>query len=265
MNVLLSCHVSREVGMGHFIRQLNIASEMVRRGYKVTFIVPGYNPALSLLDKKKLFYIKSNKIPYEVPPELDTDIFILDINNTEGKYIKSQKQNCKKVISFDDRGTGREHVDLLIDSNLDSSDHPKTKSLFGPKHVILNNRYSVIRNLKKRIPEKIERVVVSMGGTDPQCLGTTITGFLLKSEVNFKIDLILGAGFNDKDIKPEDNQLIQDNRHKCKIYNNQIDLAEIFFNADLVICSGGITLYEACAVGTPALIINQVKHQQKPP
>lgn len=263
MNVLLSCHVSRVVGMGHFMRQLNIATEMMHRGYKVTFAIPSYNPALNLLDKKKLPYIKSIKIPFEVPPGLNIDVFILDINDTNDNYIKAQKKNCKKVISFDDKGSGRNHADLLIDSNLDSSGNSKIKGLFGPKYVILHNHFSEFRNLKKRIPEKIERIAVSMGGTDPRCIGPIITGFLLKYGINVKINLILGAGFNDKDIKPENKRLIQDNHHKCKVYKNLGDIAEIFFNADFVICSGGVTLYEACAVGTPALVINQAKHQQK--
>lgn len=263
MNVLLSCHVSRVVGMGHFMRQLNIAMEMMHRGYKVTFTIPSYNPALNLLHKNNLSYIKSTKIPFEVPPELDIDIFVLDINDTDDNYIKTQKKNCKKVISFDDKGSGRNHVDLLIDSNLDSAGNSKIKGLFGPKYVILHNHFSAYKNLKKRIPEKVESVAVSMGGTDPRCIGPTITGFLLKSGINVKIDLILGAGFNDTDIKPEDQRLIQDNHHRCKVYKNLVDIAEIFFNADFAICSGGITLYEACAVGTPALVINQAKHQQK--
>ncbi|NIQ02691.1 MAG: hypothetical protein GWM98_21985, partial [Nitrospinaceae bacterium] len=40
-------------------------------------------------------------------------------------------------------------------------------------------------------------------------------------------------------------------------------LADLLFTHDLVFCSGGITLHEALAAGTPALVINQVSHQEE--
>ena len=102
-----------------------------------------------------------------------------------------------------------------------------------------------------------------MGGTDPKSIGPEIANFLVKSGMDFKIDLILGAGFNDKDNKPESMNFIRNNGSKCNIHRNLPDLAEILFNADIIFCAGGITLYEACAIGTPAVVISQVEHQQQ--
>jgi spore coat polysaccharide biosynthesis predicted glycosyltransferase SpsG len=39
-------------------------------------------------------------------------------------------------------------------------------------------------------------------------------------------------------------------------------LAQTLFDHDAVFCSGGVTLDEAMAVGTPAFVINQVSHQE---
>ncbi len=125
------------------------------------------------------------------------------------------------------------------------------------------NRYSAFRSLEKVVPKKIERVAISMGGTDPKSIGPEIANFLVKSGMDFKIDLILGAGFNDKDNKPESMNFIRNNGSKCNIHRNLPDLAEILFNADIIFCAGGITLYEACAIGTPAVVISQVEHQQQ--
>lgn len=263
MKILLSCHASKKIGMGHFVRQLQVAEEMNRRGYNVTFVVSDYNPALNLLEQKNLTYIKTNKVPFEVKPDPETDIIVLDISNTDANFIKTLRKNGAKVVSFEDLGAGRDHVNLLIDSNIDPSDFSKVRSLFGLKYVIVHNRFSTFRNLEKVESEKIGRVAISMGGTDPKCIGPEIAKFLLKSGIDFKIDLILGAGFNDKNIKPESMNFIRNNDNKCKIYRNLPDLAKILFNADVVICAGGITLYEACAVGTPAVVISQVEHQQQ--
>ena len=40
------------------------------------------------------------------------------------------------------------------------------------------------------------------------------------------------------------------------------NIAQILSKHDAVVCSGGITLHEAIAVGTPAFVVNQVEHQQ---
>jgi spore coat polysaccharide biosynthesis predicted glycosyltransferase SpsG len=39
-------------------------------------------------------------------------------------------------------------------------------------------------------------------------------------------------------------------------------MAQILWEHDAVVCSGGVTLHEAMAVGTPAFVVNQVSHQQ---
>ena len=40
------------------------------------------------------------------------------------------------------------------------------------------------------------------------------------------------------------------------------NIAQILWEHDTVICSGGVTLHEAMAVCTPAFVVNQVAHQQ---
>ncbi len=39
--------------------------------------------------------------------------------------------------------------------------------------------------------------------------------------------------------------------------------ATLLFSQDMVICSGGVTLHEVMEVGTPAITISQVPHQDK--
>ena len=39
-------------------------------------------------------------------------------------------------------------------------------------------------------------------------------------------------------------------------------MAQILCEHDAVICSGGVTLHVAIAVGTPAFVVNQAEHQQ---
>jgi spore coat polysaccharide biosynthesis predicted glycosyltransferase SpsG len=97
-----------------------------------------------------------------------------------------------------------------------------------------------------------------MGATDPKNLTLPLTHFLLQ-ETN-DIELTVLVGYN-KTNPPKLNKL--SNKFKLlNILGPVKNMAQILWEHDAVVCSGGVTLHEAIAVGTPAFVVNQVEHQQ---
>jgi spore coat polysaccharide biosynthesis predicted glycosyltransferase SpsG len=97
-----------------------------------------------------------------------------------------------------------------------------------------------------------------MGATDPQNLTLPLTSFILHEKHELKLTVLVG---HNTKITHELNQL----SNQFKLLNIQgpvSNMAQILWGHDVVICSGGVTLHEAISVGTPALVINQVEHQQ---
>ena len=52
------------------------------------------------------------------------------------------------------------------------------------------------------------------------------------------------------------------NNDHISIKENVEHMAQMLVSHDGVFCSGGVTLHEAMCLGTPAFVINQVKHQE---
>jgi spore coat polysaccharide biosynthesis predicted glycosyltransferase SpsG len=94
-----------------------------------------------------------------------------------------------------------------------------------------------------------------LGGTDPHSLTSLLADKLLQIQPNLSITLLAGPGCkNIPALKDRQSETV-------KLLESTSQMAQTLFDHSVVFCSGGITLHEAMAVGTPAFVINQVSHQ----
>ena len=121
----------------------------------------------------------------------------------------------------------------------------------GPKYLILRNEFDIFKS-KKDLKPKIEDILLIFGGSDPSNHTSTV---LEKLNDDLRINIVLGPEFKhfdnlDKILKnkPADNVIV----HK-----EPGNVAELMYNADLVITSPGLSMFEAVYVGSPVLVISQ--------
>ena len=96
-----------------------------------------------------------------------------------------------------------------------------------------------------------------MGGTDPKGLTLPVVKMLLDINQTLQITAVLSPQHRDaNNLKnlAEPEQLTLSPPVAC--------LGDLLTEHDAVICSGGVTLHEALTVGTPALVVPQVAHQE---
>ncbi|MGH9335053.1 MAG: glycosyltransferase, partial [Vicinamibacteria bacterium] len=97
------------------------------------------------------------------------------------------------------------------------------------------------------------RVVLSFGGSDPQKL--TLKAL---SALNFLADLevtaVLGPAFSHG---PELDELLERLRYRPRILKHVEHMADILAEAELVLCSGGMTVFEIAALGRPGVVLCQ--------
>ena len=252
------CKASLTDGLGHLIRQIHIANEFRNQNYKVCFYIPDFQTAVDILKKKNFSYhiVES----FDSAPSMiqeDIDIAILDIQNTARTLIEGLKNTFKKIISFEDQGEGRNCVDLLIDCNVNPEDRQTipatTKTLFGLPYSVLGSEFRKFHLKQRNFQDEIQSLLITFGGTDPH----NITIDLAKLIPNkLKTTIIIGPGFQDK------KTLMELKSDHISVEENVEHMAPMLLNHDGVFCSGGVTLHEAMCLGTPAFVINQVKHQE---
>ena len=256
----ISCKTSFPQGMGHLVRQTHIAKILRNRGAEITFFIPNYPPAQVWLDRCQ-FPRKTLNDPLALT-EKETgplDLIILDIQDTPSAFIRKIRQNKKPVVSFEDLGEGRNHVDLLIDCNLgeENSVGLPVQTLFGYPYSVLAPEFETLHSKKRELNGSIESVLITLGGTDPHSLTSLLADKLLQIQPNLSMTLLAGPGCkNIPALKDLENQ-----NETVKLLESTSQMAQTLFDHSAVFCAGGITLHEAMAVGTPAFVINQVSHQ----
>ena len=256
----ISCKTSFPQGMGHLVRQTHIAKILRNRGAEITFFIPNYPPAQVWLDRCQ-FPRKTLNDPLALT-EKETrplDLIILDIQDTPSTFIRKIRQNKKPVVSFEDLGEGRNHVDLLIDCNLgeENSVGLPVQTLFGYPYSVLAPEFETLHFKKRELNGSIESVLITLGGTDPHSLTSLLADKLLQIQPNLSMTLLAGPGCkNIPALKNLENQ-----NETVKLLESTSQMAQTLFDHSAVFCAGGVTLHEAMAVGTPAFVINQVSHQ----
>jgi len=250
--------------MGHAYRQVRLGKILRSRGMDIEFFLSHHPPSIELLQKEKFFpkiVAKENDLPGEM--DANFDLVILDIQDTEKEFIRALRERSRRVMSFEDLGEGRNLVDLLVDCNLEPEEAQnmpsKVKPLFGLPYSVLAEDFWQYHQRKKLFSPNLESLLVTMGGTDPNNLTLQLAKCFLQSKRETSITIVVGPGFEET---PSRLQLVS-SMNSFQVLNEAKNMAELLFNHQAVCCSGGVTLHEALAVGTPAFVINQVIAQQE--
>ena len=252
------CKASYTHGLGHLIRQVHIANEFRRQNNEVHFYIPNFQAAIDILKQYNFLFYTLEKFDFDPTIKIeDSEITVLDIQDTTRTFIKNLKKNCKKIISFEDQGEGRNYVDLLIDCNLNPDDSQTfsshTQTLFGLPYSVLGPEFKNLHLRQRNFKGQIQSLLITFGGTDP----FNITPDLVKHIPNkIKATVVIGPGFQNQ------KTLLELNNDHISIKENIANIAPMLLNHDGVFCSGGVTLHEAMCLGTPAFVINQVEHQE---
>jgi UDP-2,4-diacetamido-2,4,6-trideoxy-beta-L-altropyranose hydrolase len=262
--ISILCKAGFLTGMGHVVRQIHLARVLRNRGMDIKVFVTDHPPSIELL-RRENFSAKVIAKKEDLPGELDAtcDLVLLDVQDTNKDFIGALRERSRKIMSFEDLGGGRNHVDLLVDCNLEPEQaqylKPPVKALFGLSYSVLAEEFGQYHQRKKIFSESLETLLVTMGGTDPNNLTMQLAQCFLQSRRKTSITFVAGPGFR------ETPALIQlaSSVDSFQVLQQPGNMAELLFHHQAVCCSGGVTLHEALAVGTPAFVISQVMAQQE--
>jgi UDP-2,4-diacetamido-2,4,6-trideoxy-beta-L-altropyranose hydrolase len=261
--VAIYCKASISDGMGHIYRQINLANALKKHDWKITFYLPNFSPAINLITQAGFSLVRidtGSSISENF--EKYFDFIILDIQNTTESLVCVVKKHARWIVSFEDLGTGRNYVDILVDCNQEKSESKNifsnTKVLFGPDYSVLQPDFYRYHKQPRSFNLSLKSLLITMGATDPKNLTLPLVHFLLQEKNAIELTVLIGYNTTSS------SQLYKlSNKFKLlNILGPVSNMAQILWKHDAVVCSGGVTLHEAISVGTPAFVVNQVEHQQ---
>lgn len=269
-SILFRADGSKQIGMGHITRGIEVAKYLKDYCDRIYFLTKNNPIAIDYIHKngfntiifQNTSYKEINTKIEEIFDEGRFDDIILDLYNIHQSDIDFYKKFCNRVICFTDETYKLEIVaDIIFAFSPNQKEEYYTnisKGIFyvGPKYEPLNPVFS---NKRKKVKEKIEQILVTMGGGDRNNLTTRVLNNLLGMNYNFEITAILGHGFGETNL----NTINRYREQSVIIKKNVEDMYSEMLKTDIGICSAGNTLVEFMSLGIPTLVLPQTKRENE--
>ncbi len=231
MHVVIRADASPALGMGHVYRALSLEHELVALGHEVD--IAAYNK----LGRDYLRTRSANMVGHRWLGGYD--LIILDILDTHAEDVLRLQQTGAKVVTFEDLGGGGDLADLTINALYAEPEHAWT----GPRNAILASCFEDAEPIEIR--DKVERILIAFGGTDPARL--TRLALLALDGPHDQIDVVVGPG----------NTAVPIGGGQVRVHHDVRDMAALMARADLAVTSAGRTVTELMSLGVPTIALCQ--------
>lgn len=260
----------KKIGLGHIMRCIALAKEFRSREYEILFIVNKDDTVKSLLLHHSFRYIEIIENEYETS-ELslilkteNAKVIILDTFRANQEYT-AQLRECiphSFIVLLDNLREGKGACNLLINGSVYAKDF--YNEYLNDKSYLLGAKYSILReeyrtNNRKNIKDNVEKILITMGGTDVNHLTPKIIK-LLNHVSAYEIQVLVGKGFDNR----KEIELASNNDSRVKLIVDETNIKPYIEDSDFVISAGGTTIYELAATGTPSIIFLQAENQRLP-
>lgn len=255
---------SKQIGLGHLRRCLSLAEALRRVGTDCFF----------LLDEDPVCVDQATAAGFEairIRPGEDlsrtieqcrkrkaraivTDSYALDT-----AYLAGLREAKAVVAAVDDLADRELPVDLVINGSMNADQlayraGKTTRFLLGPQYILL--RLEFAEEPKRTIAEQVRRVLVTVGGGDPEQLTPKLVRWAADTLKDASVDVVIGPMFDNQNLPSADLKPAA-----AAVYSNPQNIRSIMLGADLALCGGGQTTYELAATGTPAVAIRLADNQ----
>jgi UDP-2,4-diacetamido-2,4,6-trideoxy-beta-L-altropyranose hydrolase len=193
------------------------------------------------------------------------DWIVVDGYHFGADYQAALKDAGLKVLFVDDNGHGGRYcADVVLNQNAhaDESLYPNlgaaTRLLLGPRFAMLRREFKSWSGWKRDIPGIARRVLVTMGGSDPDNFTQEVIQIILNTP-DLSATVVVG-GSNPHVFRLQ--EIVASAPRDVKLVGNATNMPELIAESDLAVAGAGTTSWEMCFLGLPALLIVLADNQQ---
>ena len=278
LHILYRAEGSRRIGTGHVLRAVRLSEVWHNQGIgEVTLALSGDEVGAALAERAAATVIKVNGVePLNGKPVFHADslanavgnriydVAVVDMLDTGLGELAALSGLARTVVTLDDRGPGRTEADALINI-LVREPHPErlpssVRLMQGPQYATLDASYAEPTPSRSYIPAPC-RVLVTLGGSDSSGLTVKVACAMSKLDCVAEATFVCGVGaVHDADLR----RILKTASWPGRILQQVPTLRDLLIDADVAVVAGGLTMHEACRVGTPALAVCQpIDHQEE--
>jgi len=168
------------------------------------------------------------------------------------RWVRRARQCRIPVATVHDLGLTRVASDLTIDGGLGQIPGSIPADLQGPEFAILDPIIAETR--VRRPPRAPRRVLITLGGgAHVHAIGARLATCIARAAPDTDIDL--AGGFTQRRGKAP-------LPPRCQWIDARTGLSQALATASVAVVAGGVTLSEACALGTPLVTMAVTPHQR---
>ncbi|MEO9485825.1 MAG: hypothetical protein ABJG47_20375 [Ekhidna sp.] len=264
--LVIRADANREIGMGHLVRSVSIQKIATKNKIQSKLVLDKLDShAKSWLSKKNIQYEDlgdSSALKSDV--ENYSELMLLyDIDHkfsTQKNYELLKEEGIKKNLTtyaFADlaRKWNKTNIDYIIYPYIgyEKGLHLNSqRAIYGPEYFILREEIKLL-NPVQTIKKSVEKITVSMGGSNPNNTIENALRVILGSHFSGEINILMGP-IASIDLRLVDRYIRESSCHVTlhwNVKNFELKLKE----SDIVITNDGLTKYESLYLGIPTIMI----------
>ncbi len=246
LRVLFAAAAGPRRGYGHLVRCLSFARAL------------GVRPLIALRGSRRVTEaalalgadLTESATP-RVVRALRPDVVIVDdpVEASARRWIKAARRAGALVVTVHDLGIGCRESDLVIDGSLTKAARPTRgrAALRGSRFAVLDPR---LAGAKRGPVAPGKRVLIALGGGPRAELAASIAEAIAAADPNAEVRIAGGFSSARRPVSP-----------KVRWIGAARGLAPELAQANVAVVGGGVSLYEACALGVPTVSVPVVKGQ----
>ena len=258
-NIFIITEINKNVGSGHYSRQLSLADYLSKKDKKIYF----FSNAKHFFSPNKNIKIVENinkKIILKKIQSLRPRLIIIDVlqkNISKFSYLK----NLSKIILVlsDVKHNYPKFGQLIVNfgKNLEKNFKQKSNEISGRDILWFRDEFDKLQI--KKIKNRQYDLIICNGGTDNQEISIKEMKILEASLKTYKIILVITNLFKNK---KKIIQFAKKSKHNYKVIYNSLKISSLMSNAKLSLMNGGNVRYELCKTGTPFINVPINKVQE---
>ena len=275
--LMIRADASIAVGTGHVMRCLALAQAWQDTGGQAIFVMTEAPPAIEdRLRAEKVLIERLQAAPgttedadqtVRLARKHDAAWVVADGYHFGAEYQRRLKDAGVRLLFVDDNGhAGAYCADLVLNQNAHAREDyyrdrsPQTRILLGPRYALLRREFAAWRNWQRAVPPIGRRVLVTMGGSDPDNVTLKVIEALNAVHVEGLEAAVVVGGTNPNVAMIE--EAIKGSACPIRLLKNTHSMAELMAWADIAVAAAGSTCWEICSLGLPNILLLLVDHQE---
>lgn len=194
------------------------------------------------------------------------DWLVVDHYGLDWSWERALRPHAKNLLVIDDLANRQHDCEVLLDQGYATAAEqrywnrvrPECRLLLGPRYALLRAEYRRRRQHMRPRSERLGRIVVFVGGSDPENLTGAALQVLAAPEFgHIAVDLVVGV--NNRHAAAIASAALA--RPHTTVHGPRPHLADLMEEADLAIGAGGGTTWERMCLGLPSIVVSMAENQ----